>query len=37
MGAAGKKYCEEKFGPKQFLDSHLKAYETAIKRHKYKN
>ena len=34
MGAAGKKYCEEKFGPQQFLDSHLKAYETAIKRHK---
>jgi len=37
MGAAGKKYCEEKFGPQQFLDSHLKAYETAIKRHKSKN
>ncbi len=37
MGAAGKKYCEEKFGPKQFIDSHLKAYETAIKRHKSKN
>lgn len=34
MGAAGKKYCAEKFGPQQFLDSHLKAYETAIKRHK---
>ena len=34
MGTAGKKYCAEKFGPKQFLDSHLKAYETAIKRHK---
>jgi glycosyltransferase involved in cell wall biosynthesis len=37
MGAAGKKYCEEKFGPQQFLDSHLRAYETAIKRHKSKN
>jgi hypothetical protein len=37
MGAAGKKYCEEKFGPKQFLDSHLKAYETAIKRRNSKN
>jgi glycosyltransferase involved in cell wall biosynthesis len=37
MGAAGKKYCEEKFGPKQFLDSHLKAYETAIKRNNSKN
>lgn len=34
MGAAGKKYCAEKFGPQQFLDSHLKAYEIAIKRHK---
>jgi glycosyltransferase involved in cell wall biosynthesis len=37
MGAAGANYCAEKFGPKQFLDSHLKAYETAIKRHKSKN
>ncbi len=37
MGAAGKKYCEEKFGPQQFINSHLKAYETAIKRHKSKN
>ncbi len=37
MGAAGKKYCAEKFGPQQFLDSHLKAYETAIKLHKSKN
>jgi len=37
MGAAGKKYCEEKFGPQQFLDSHLKAHETAIKRNKAKN
>lgn len=34
MGDAGKKYCAKKFGPQQFLDSHLKAYETAIKRHK---
>ena len=34
MGDAGKKFCAEKFGPKQFLDSHLKAYETAIKRRK---
>ena len=34
MGAAGKKYCAEKFGPQQFLDSHLKAYETAIQQHK---
>jgi glycosyltransferase involved in cell wall biosynthesis len=37
MGAAGKKYCEEKFSPQQFLDSHLKAYETAVKRHKSKD
>ncbi len=37
MGAAGKKYCEEKFGPQQFINSHLNAYETAIKRHKSKN
>jgi glycosyltransferase involved in cell wall biosynthesis len=37
MGNAGKKYCEEKFGPQQFLDSHLKAYETAIKRNNAKN
>ena len=37
MGNAGKKYCEEKFGQQQFLDSHLKAYETAIKRNNAKN
>ena len=37
MGAAGKKYCEEKFGPQQFLDSHLKAYKIAIKRNDAKN
>jgi glycosyltransferase involved in cell wall biosynthesis len=37
MGNAGKKYCAEKFGPQQFLDSHLKAYETAIKRNNAKN
>lgn len=37
MGAAGKKYCEEKFGPQQFLDSHLKAYESAVKRNNAKN
>jgi glycosyltransferase involved in cell wall biosynthesis len=32
MGVAGQKYCEEKFGPQQFLNSHLKAYEIAIQR-----
>ncbi len=37
MGSAGRKYCEEKFGPQQFIDSHIKAYETAIKRHNSKN
>ncbi len=37
MGAAGADYCAGKFGHQQFLDSHLKAYETAIKRHKSKN
>ena len=37
MGASGEKYCAEKFGPKQFLDSHLKAYGIAIKRHKSLN
>lgn len=37
MGAAGKKYCEEKFSPQQFLFSHLKAYEIGIKRHCSKN
>lgn len=37
MGNAGKKYCEEKFGPKQFIDAHIRAYETAIKRRNSKN
>ena len=37
MGNAGKKYCEEKFGPQQFLDSHLIAYKTAINRNNAKN
>ena len=37
MGSAGKKYCEEKFGPRQFIDSHLNAYKKAIEQHKYKN
>jgi glycosyltransferase involved in cell wall biosynthesis len=37
MGTAGKKFCVEKFGPQQFLDTHVKAYEIAIKRPKFQN
>jgi glycosyltransferase involved in cell wall biosynthesis len=37
LGSAGQKYCEEKFGPKQFLDSHIKAYEIAIQRRNSKS
>lgn len=32
MGNSAKKYCESRFGRKQFLDSHLEAYELALKR-----
>jgi glycosyltransferase involved in cell wall biosynthesis len=32
MGARAKIYCENKFGHKQFLDTHLEAYKTAIRR-----
>ncbi len=32
MGARAKTYCENKFGRKQFLDTHLEAYKTAIMR-----
>ena len=32
MGARAKTYCENKFGRKQFLDTHLEAYKTAITR-----
>lgn len=32
MGNSAKKYCENRFGRKQFLDSHLEAYELALKR-----
>jgi glycosyltransferase involved in cell wall biosynthesis len=31
MGNSAKEYCENKFGRKQFLDSHLEAYELALK------
>lgn len=37
MGLASQKYCAEKFGPQQFLDSHLKAYQMAIQRRNFKN
>jgi glycosyltransferase involved in cell wall biosynthesis len=32
MGARAKTYCENKFGRRQFLDTHLEAYKTAIMR-----
>ena len=32
MGTRAKTYCENKFGRKQFLDTHLEAYKTAIVR-----
>ena len=32
MGNRAKKYCESRFGRKQFLASHLEAYELALKR-----
>ena len=32
MGNSAKEYCENRFGRKQFLDSHLEAYELAVKK-----
>jgi glycosyltransferase involved in cell wall biosynthesis len=37
IGSAGKRYCEEKFSPQQFVNSHLKAYEIALERRNSKN
>ncbi len=31
MGKSAKDYCENKFGHQQFLDTHIKAYEKALK------
>ena len=32
MGNSAKQYCDSRFGRKQFLDSHLEAYELALNR-----
>ena len=31
MGKSAKDYCENKFGHQQFLETHIKAYEKALK------
>lgn len=37
MGNAAMGYCQQKFGKKQFLDSHIEAYELALKRRALKS
>ena len=32
MGKSAKEYCENKFGRQQFLETHIKAYEKALKK-----
>ena len=36
MGKSAKEYCENKFGHKQFLETHIKAYEKALQKRRSK-